>query len=52
MGNPDNEDTFFNGNQIKTEKNERQYIEGLKKRYITLFWNQISFSTMVLSQKN
>ena len=24
MGNPDNEDTFFNGNQIKTEKNERQ----------------------------
>ena len=37
MGNPDNEDTFFNGNQIKTEKNERQYIEGLKKRNILLY---------------
>jgi uncharacterized protein len=30
MGNPDNEDTFYDGTLIKTAKNEKHYIDGLK----------------------
>ena len=30
MGNPDNEDTFYDGTFIKTDKNEKHYIDGLK----------------------
>ena len=31
MGNPDNEDTFYDGKLIKTDKNEKHYIDGLKR---------------------
>ena len=37
MGNPDNEDTFYKGKLIKTDKNERHYIDGLKDRNTLLY---------------
>ena len=37
MGNPDNEDTFYNGKLIKTDKNEKHYIDGLKERNFLLY---------------
>ena len=37
MGNPDNEDTFYKGKLIKTDKNEKHYIDGLKEREILLY---------------
>ena len=37
MGNPDNEDTFYKGKLIKTDKNEKHYIDGLKERDILLY---------------
>ena len=37
MGNPDNEDTFYDGNLIKTDKNEKHYIDGLKDNKILLY---------------
>ena len=37
MGNFDNEDTFYNGKLIKTDKNEKHYIDGLKKGNTLLF---------------
>ena len=37
MGNPDNEDTFYDGKLIKTDKNEKHYIDGLKERKILLY---------------
>jgi len=37
MGNPDNEDTFYKGKLIKTDKNERHYIDGLKERNTLLY---------------
>ncbi len=37
MGNPDNEDTYYDGKLIKTDKNEKHYIDGLKDRKILLF---------------
>ena len=40
MGNPDNEDTFYDGNLIKTDKNEKHYIDGLKDNKILLYAGQ------------
>ena len=37
MGNPDNDDTFYDGNLIKTDKNEKHYIDGLKDNKILLY---------------
>ena len=37
MGNPDNEDTFYKGKLIKTDKNEKHYIDGLKERNTLLY---------------
>ena len=37
MGNPDNEDTFYDGNLIKTDKNEKHFIDGLKENKILLY---------------
>jgi len=37
MGNPDNEDTFYKGKLIKTDKNERHYIDSLKERNTLLY---------------
>ncbi len=37
MGNPDNEDTFYDGNLIKTDKNEKHFIDGLKDNKILLY---------------
>ena len=37
MGNPDNEDTFYDGKFIKTDKNEKHYIDGLKDGKILLY---------------
>jgi len=37
MGNPDNEDTFYDGKLIKTDKNEKHYIDGLKEKNILLY---------------
>ncbi len=37
MGNPDNEDTFYKGKLIKTDKNERHYIDCLKDRNTLLY---------------
>ena len=37
MGNPDNEDTFYDGTFIKTDKNEKHYIDGLKDEKILLY---------------
>ena len=37
MGNPDNEDTYYDGKLIKTDKNEKHYINGLKDRKILLY---------------
>ena len=31
MGNPDNDDTYYKGNLIKTDKNEKHYIDALKE---------------------
>ena len=37
MGNPDNEDTFYDGKLIKTDKNEKHYIDGLKENKTLLY---------------
>ena len=37
MGNPDNEDTFYNGKLIKTDKNEKHYIDALKENKTLLY---------------
>ena len=37
MGNPDNDDTYYKGNLIKTDKNEKHYIDALKERNTLLF---------------
>ena len=37
MGNPDNDDTYYNGNLIKTDKNEKHYIDVLKERKTLLY---------------
>ena len=37
MGNPDNEDTFYKGKLIKTDKNERHYIDSLKDKNTLLY---------------
>ena len=37
MGNPDNEDSFYDGKLIKTDKNEKHYIDGLKENKILLY---------------
>ncbi len=37
MGNFDNEDTFYDGKLIKTDKNEKNYINALKKSEVLLY---------------
>ena len=37
MGNPDNEDSFYDGKLFKTVKNEKLYIDGLKENKILLY---------------
>ena len=37
MGNIDNEDSFYDGKFIKTEKNEKKYIDAFKENNIHLF---------------
>ena len=37
MGNPDNDDTYYKGNLIKTDKNEKHYIDALKERNTLLY---------------
>ena len=37
MGNPENEDTFYDGKYIKTSKNEKYYINGLNDNSVLLF---------------
>ena len=36
-GNPNDGDTFYDGKQIKTESNEKKYIDGLKDNKILLY---------------
>ena len=36
-GNPDDPDTFYDGKFIKTERNERHYIDGLNNDKILLY---------------
>ena len=37
MGNYDNEDSFYDGKFIKTERNEKKYIDAFKEKKILLF---------------